>query len=317
MTNYRSNGKLLITGEYVVLDGALALAVPTKFGQSLEVETVNEEIISWIAYDYLGKVWFEHQFQIKKIIGKIQTTEISTLKESQEIEEVSSRLFQILQQAHILNPEILTTGKGYKVETRLDFPNNWGLGSSSTLLNNIAQWFKTDAFPLLQKTFGGSGYDIAAAQNNQAFTYQLGQNTRSVLTAGFNPVFKEHLFFVHLNRKQNSRASITHYKQQPKEFLEETVAKISALTSRFISCESLDEFNLLLEIHETLISKLISTPKIKSELFPDFPGAIKSLGGWGGDFILATGGEPEKNYFRKKGFMTILAYSEMVKQDLL
>jgi mevalonate kinase len=313
MKKFRSNGKLLITGEYVVLDGALALAVPTKFGQSLEVETINEEIIHWIAYDHLGKIWFENSFQIKEIIGKIQKTVNSTLKESQEIEEVSLRLFQILGQAHLLNPEILTTGRGFKVETRLDFPNNWGLGSSSTLLNNIAQWFRTDAFLLLEKTFGGSGYDIAAAQNNHAFTYQIGQNNRSVLTAGFNPIFKENLFFVHLNRKQNSRASITHYKQQPKEVLEETVAKISALTSRFISCESLEEFNLLIEIHETLISKIVNIPKIKSELFPDYPKAIKSLGGWGGDFILVIGGESEKKYFKEKGFHTILAYSEMVK----
>jgi mevalonate kinase len=312
MKKFRSNGKLLITGEYVVLDGALALAVPTKFGQSLEVETVNEEIIHWIAYNHLGKIWFEYRFQIKKIIGKIQKTENSSLKESQEIEEVSSRLFQILEQAHLLNPEILTTGKGYRVETRLDFPSNWGLGSSSTLLNNIAQWFKTDAFLLLEKSFGGSGYDIAAAQNNHPFTYQIGQNNRNVLNAGFNPIFKDNLFFVYLNRKQNSRASITHYKQQPKVFLTETVSKISALTSRFISCETLEEFNLLIEIHETLISKIIDTPKIKSKLFSDYPGAIKSLGGWGGDFILVTGGEKEQAYFRKKGFDTIIPYSNMI-----
>ena len=35
---FYSNGKLLITGEYVVLDGAKALALPTKFGQSLLVK---------------------------------------------------------------------------------------------------------------------------------------------------------------------------------------------------------------------------------------------------------------------------------------
>ena len=312
MKKFRSNGKLLITGEYVVLDGALALAVPTKFGQSLEVETVNEEIIHWIAFDHLGKIWFEDRFQIKKIIGEFQRTDNSTLKEPRKIEEVSSRLFQILEQAHLLNPEILTTGKGCKVETRIDFPNNWGLGSSSTLLNNIAQWFKIDAFLLLEKTFGGSGYDIAAAQNNHAFTYQISQNNRSVLTVGFNPVFKKNLFFVHLNRKQNSRASITHYKQQSKEILEETISKISALTSRFISCESLEEFKLLIEIHEISISKIVNIAKIKSELFPDYPGAIKSLGGWGGDFILATGGEKEQTYFRKKGFDTIISYSNMI-----
>jgi mevalonate kinase len=297
----------------VVLDGALALAVPTKFGQTLEVETIDEEIIHWTAYDHLGKVWFEHQFQIQNIIEKFQKTEITSLnKTQQKNEEVSSRLLQILREAHLLNPEILTTGKGFKVKTRLDFPNDWGLGSSSTLLNNIAQLFQTDAYILLEKTFGGSGYDLAAAQNNRSFTYQISQNNRSVLTVGFDPVFKENLFFVHLNRKQNSRASIAHYKRQPTQFLSETVGKISALTSRFRSCESLEEFNLLIEIHETLISKLINTPKIKSELFPDYPGAIKSLGGWGGDFILATGGEKEQAYFRKKGFDTIISYSKMV-----
>ena len=35
--SYYSNGKLLITGEYAVLDGALSLALPTKFGQELNV----------------------------------------------------------------------------------------------------------------------------------------------------------------------------------------------------------------------------------------------------------------------------------------
>jgi len=33
MASFYSNGKLLITGEYLVLDGAKALALPTKYGQ--------------------------------------------------------------------------------------------------------------------------------------------------------------------------------------------------------------------------------------------------------------------------------------------
>ena len=311
MKKFCSNGKLLITGEYVVLDGALALAIPTKYGQSLKVELIEEDIIQWIAYDYLGKVWFEQDFQINEIIAQNQRNNTSKERLT-ENEDVRSRIIQILREAHYLKPEILNTGKGYKITTQLDFPNNWGLGSSSTLLNNIAQWFKIDAYILSEKTFGGSGYDIAAAGRNQAFTYQIYQNSRNVLTTDFNPEFKEELFFVHLNKKQNSRASIADYKQQSKEFLMETIGKVSALTSKFIGCKSLEEFNLLIEIHETLISKLINTQKVKSELFPDYPGAIKSLGGWGGDFILATGGEKEKGYFRKRGFETIISYSDMV-----
>ncbi len=38
MTTFRSNGKLLLTAEYLVLDGARAIALPTKLGQSLTVE---------------------------------------------------------------------------------------------------------------------------------------------------------------------------------------------------------------------------------------------------------------------------------------
>ena len=41
---YYSNGKLLLTGEYVVLDGAEALAVPTRFGQNLTVKQVKKLI---------------------------------------------------------------------------------------------------------------------------------------------------------------------------------------------------------------------------------------------------------------------------------
>ena len=40
---FYSNGKLLITGEYLVLDGAKAFALPTKFGQNLIVEKGNNQ----------------------------------------------------------------------------------------------------------------------------------------------------------------------------------------------------------------------------------------------------------------------------------
>ena len=42
MTNYYSNGKLLITGEYSVLEGAKSLAIPTNFGQDLVIDTIKE-----------------------------------------------------------------------------------------------------------------------------------------------------------------------------------------------------------------------------------------------------------------------------------
>ena len=307
---FHSNGKLLITGEYAVLDGALALAVPTKFGQSLEVESREDDRIVWKSLDMKNQVWFETEFQINDIKN---AHNLNQEKSENEQKNISERLKHILRQAQLLNPETLSDNRGFNMTSRLEFPREWGLGSSSTLINNIAQFFQIDAYTLLKNTFGGSGYDIAAAQHDHPITYQLTKTNRSVLTAAFQPDFMDDLFFVHLNRKQNSRDSIEHYKQQPREFLEETIAKIAGLTQSFIYCETLEEFKLLMTIHETLISKLINTPKIKSELFPDFPGAIKSLGGWGGDFILATGGAAERSYFKEKGYHTILSYADMVK----
>ena len=39
--SFRSNGKLLLSGEYLVLFGAEALAIPLRYGQTLDI-TVND-----------------------------------------------------------------------------------------------------------------------------------------------------------------------------------------------------------------------------------------------------------------------------------
>ena len=55
---YYSNGKLLITGEYVVLDGATALAIPTKYGQSLCVSKLAPVKLVGLMFG----VWFVANF---------------------------------------------------------------------------------------------------------------------------------------------------------------------------------------------------------------------------------------------------------------
>jgi mevalonate kinase len=44
---FYSNGKFLITGEYLILDGAKSLAVPTKFGQELKIDSNDSKFIEW------------------------------------------------------------------------------------------------------------------------------------------------------------------------------------------------------------------------------------------------------------------------------
>ena len=67
---FYSNGKLLITGEYLVLNGAKALALPTKFGQSLEVSSIEEKKIIWTSLDFDKSIWFETELTFEDIVFK-------------------------------------------------------------------------------------------------------------------------------------------------------------------------------------------------------------------------------------------------------
>lgn len=303
MKTFYSNGKLLLTGEYVVLDGALALAVPTKFGQSLNIETIAESRINWKSIDYKGETWFEASFTI---------TPQELVVENCNHTQIAERLLQIFNAVQKLNPSFLKKEHGFTIKTQLGFQENWGLGSSSTLINNIANWAQINPYSLLDLTFGGSGYDIACASNNSAITYQIINNSRLVEPVSFNPDFSDQLFFIHLNEKQNSREGIKHYNEN-KGQLNSEIKKINTITSQVFQCTTLGEFESLMNSHEQIISNITNRPTIKSVLFNDYShGIIKSLGAWGGDFVLATGTPENMRYFKDKGFKTILAYKDMI-----
>ena len=163
--NFYSNGKLLLTGEYLVLDGAKALAIPTKFGQDLVVQKIKEPEIIWGSFTHTGECWFEAVFDLKKL-RLINCTFNSDKEGSSEV--IAETLLEILEEAKKLNPGFLASENGFVVKTTLTFPRNWGLGTSSTLINSIATWAKVDAFKLLWNSFKGSGYDIACAQNDRS-----------------------------------------------------------------------------------------------------------------------------------------------------
>ena len=301
MQNYNSHGKLLLTAEYVVLDGAKALAIPTTFGQSLKVKKTEHNNIIWESFDHENKCWFNATFFIDNE---------SFLVEKTSNPEVSDRLLQIFEAVKQLNPSFIKT-TGYTISTRLEFPKNWGLGTSSTLINNIANWAKVDAFKLLELTFGGSGYDIACAQHDNPLTYQLSDKQRLIETVNFNPSFKDNLYFVYLNKKQNSRDGIAHYKAN-RTNLDETIISINQITNQIINCETLDNFESLLTAHEQLIANVTNQTPIKDQFFKDFKGSIKSLGAWGGDFILVASKSNPTDYFNNKGLSTIIAYKDMI-----
>ncbi|MFY0630662.1 MAG: GHMP kinase [Flavobacteriaceae bacterium] len=308
MKSYYSNGKLLLTGEYVVLDGATALAVPTKFGQDLVVEEIQEPQLIWGSLTHTGECWFETIFELPKL--RLVNATFNSGKEG-SAEFIAETLQSILQEARKLNPEFLQSETGFVVKTNLTFPRDWGLGSSSTLINNVAQWAKVDAYTLLWNAFSGSGYDIANAQNDSPIRYRLEDSKPVVESVHFNPSFKDQLYFIHLNKKQNSREGIRRYKEKRGKVKGE-LNRISEISKEIVKVKKLADFEKLIEEHEQIISKIVKLKPIKEELFLDYFGAIKSLGAWGGDFILATGNENTPSYFKEKGYTTILSYSEMV-----
>ncbi len=299
---FYSNGKLLITGEYLVLDGAIALALPTKFGQNLIVEKSNKQEINWKSYDADGSVWFE---------GSISFEEIKH-KKPIEKESIKNTLIQILQEAFILNPDFINNSSGYNITTQLTFAKNWGLGTSSTLLNNIAQWTQVDAFVLLKNSFGGSGYDIACAQNNTPILYHLENDKTIVEKANFAPEFAENLYFVYLNKKQSSKSAIASYHNNKNKNLEKNIAKINKITLAVLNSKTLQGFATSIEKHEAEMSNILETKTVKESLFPDFKGNIKSLGAWGGDFVLVISKGNPYAYFASKGYQTVVPYQEMI-----
>ncbi|MET7030463.1 GYDIA family GHMP kinase [Sediminicola luteus] len=306
--HYYSNGKLLITGEYAVLDGALSLALPTKYGQSLNISSIEGENIVWKSYTHTEEIWFETTLELADIRHQIPVSKTgNTTTEA----SVRNTLLRILNAAYQLNSNFLKNTKGLLVETHLNFPRDWGLGSSSTLINNIAQWAQVDAFKLLWDSFSGSGYDIACAQHRTSILYHLKKDIPVVEAVSFDPPFKNQLYFIYLNEKQNSREGIAQYRQKEFDLLN-LISAVNQITKSILKCQDIQEFNSLIDEHERLLADNLQMETVKEKLFPDFPGSIKSLGAWGGDFILATGTKETISYFNKKGFKTVIPYSEMI-----
>lgn len=298
---FYSNGKLLISGEYLILDGAKGLALPTKMGQNLIVEDTQTNSIHWKSYDADGSIWFEEILSFQEIQDNTTTSE-----------SVKATLIKILQVANTMNSNVFSNSEGLAVTTQLSFPRNWGLGTSSTLINNIAQWFQIDAFELLHQSFGGSGYDIACAQNNTPITYSIANGKPKIAQVVFEPEFAKNLYFVYLNKKRNSKSAIADYHTNKTSQLSSYIAAINTLTQDILAANNIDVFTQLLHQHETLLSALLKTETVKNALFPEFDGAVKSLGAWGGDFVLVVSKENPKSYFVAKGYETVIPYQEMI-----
>ena len=93
----------------------------------------------------------------------------------------------------------------------MNFNKNWGLGSSSTLINNISQWAEVNPFNLLWSVSNGSGYDIASSLSNGPIIYKLMNNKPIYDFIEFKPLFHQNLFFVYMNKKKQREDEVKYF----------------------------------------------------------------------------------------------------------
>lgn len=295
-----STGKLLLTSEYVILDGALALAVPTRLGQefSCEENTTAPHRILWEAF-HQNKPWLKIKINYKN--WKIIETNIPSSA------QFILKTLQIIQK---LSLDKFKDKTSYHIKTNLQFPANFGWGSSSTLMVNLSRWANINAFELNKMALGGSGYDIAVAQEISAILYRLENNQRHIERLHYSPNFKNELILIHLNQKQDSREGINLYRSQPKS--QKLINDFSEITKDILYTKNIGDFTELMELHEKKLSNFLKLNTIKEKYFADCPSFVKSLGAWGGDFVLSTKFSDYKNYFFERGFTTVLDYEDVV-----
>lgn len=293
----KANGKFLLTGEYMVLRGAEALALPLVQGQRILLVPHEGEAIFWEGFAPAGK-WFE---------TALHTDTLAVLAGADA--EKSARLVNILHEIRREAPDFLKGG--WWVRTDLDFDPTFGMGSSSTLLALLCDAAGVDALPVLKNTFGGSGYDLACAFVQTPVRYTLiedGPHTEPVSLA--EEVVK-HMLFVYSGNKMVSSGEVKKFSSL--HIPSETVETFTNFTREALVAADHRTFAQVMHRHEEQLGRLLEQPVLQTR-FPDFTGTVKSMGAWGGDFFMAVADDVEaaKAYFEAKGFGPVYRYSEIV-----
>ena len=297
---FKSNGKLLITSEYLVMKGAMALAIPAKLDQELNVISTNSDFVNWKSFNKDNQIWYEEKFFLDK----------GTLIYHGKKNKMSDLIVRLFDYIHKFNKPEKSIGNEFI--WKINFNINWGLGSSSTLINNLSKWAKVNPYKLLFSVFNGSGYDIACCDKSNPIIFQKKDDYLSVSDTTFNPNFLNNIFLIFLNKKQDTQKSVQNFLETDQS-LSEGINQINEIVHEIENVKDITTFESLIERHEKIIANILQMPTIQNEKFPDYNnGVIKSLGSWGGDFVLATGDEKSVDYFEEKGFNTIRKISDLL-----
>lgn len=299
---FKASGKLLLFGEYLVLRGAKSIAIPLHYKQLLHITSYYSKNLLWECYEN-NKCWLRIEFS-------------ANLEIMQSTNEAKANIIQqLLRLIQNKKPNLKVCGLSFRFD--LDFDRNYGFGTSSTLLSLLSQWSGVDPYLLQRESFPGSGFDIAAATARGPFIYQMqtiDDKIRRILTP-YEPHDKisNQLLFIFTGKKQHSLQEVRNFRKI--ETLPGYIQEMNTIVSEVEHCTGIEEFENLMFRSEKLLSDILNVTTVKEKLFEDYPFAIKSLGAWGGDFVMATYRNQElaKEYFNKKGMTPVFTYPQLIK----
>jgi mevalonate kinase len=314
--HFYSRGKFLITGEYAILHGAGGLALPVSRGQDLKWKDPGEsQSLDWTTR-VKGRKVFSAAFRGENYFPVVSG---------------DRKMAVFLRKVLVRAAKMSVNGPVFgKVISNLDFDMEWGLGSSSSLISNIAYLFDVNPFALHFAVSRGSGYDIACARSDSPILYRLdyqSENYPGIPFSGkkdfrvpvyreveFRPPFRGNLYFAWTGKKQDSAGSVERFLSSNRPGAAD-LEDISQITADIVKTDSIGDFNRLLAEHDRILSRLLDQEPISDAMFRDFPGYVKSLGAWGGDFIMISweGGYTELQHrLKNKGIEVVFPYDRLI-----
>jgi hypothetical protein len=299
MNSIFSAGKIILMGEYAVLHGSDALCLPLATGQNLSAKPSDENLIQW--------KWKYRQHIL---------ADFSLFCDSLESNQPSTGDFRwaraLIELIRQHNPYFLTTGTILEFENF--FPPEWGLGSSSATISSLCRMAGVDPYIINAAHTGGSGADIAATTAPGWFLYRKTNNSPLVWPLPFDYPHAGNSFFIYTGKKQ---ATQSHVKEISHSIQAEDIdwKLTNAPLYRFLCCSTVPEAMKCISDHEQIIGNAIQMEAVGNR-FDDFPGRIKSLGAWGGDYLLAVTQQDEafvRNYFHQRELNTVFNWHEFTQ----
>ena len=133
--NYHSNGNLLLTGEYLISQGAESIALPLKKGHTLAVKPIHGKKILWESV-------YNHETEIKVSFTSDDFQIIKT-----DNDNAAKFIQQVFRKAMDYLPSVSQL-PGYYIQAFHDYPEFLEFGCESALIVNIAAWLNINPYRL-------------------------------------------------------------------------------------------------------------------------------------------------------------------------